>query len=59
MTYELTVQFAGGVGAVQLKLIELEVVDVTASAVGAGVTAAQEDTGCVAPLMIVEAAEVP
>jgi hypothetical protein len=41
-TYELTVQLAGGVGAVQLKLTELEVVAVTVNAVGAGVTAAQE-----------------
>jgi hypothetical protein len=40
-TYELTVQFAGGVGAVQLKLTELEVVAVTAKFVGAGVTAVQ------------------
>jgi hypothetical protein len=39
-TYELTVQFAGGVGAVQLKLTELDVVAVTANPVGAGVTAA-------------------
>jgi len=58
MTYELTVQFAGGVGAVQLKLIELEVVDVTANPVGAGVTAAHAAAE-VLPLMIVEAAEVP
>jgi hypothetical protein len=35
------VQFAGGVGAVQLRLTELEVVAVTASAVGAAVTAPQ------------------
>ena len=34
-------QFAGGVGAVQLKLTELEVVAVTVSAVGAGVSALQ------------------
>jgi hypothetical protein len=40
--YELTVQFTGGVGAVQLKLTELEVVAVTVNAVGAGVTAVQE-----------------
>jgi hypothetical protein len=46
------------VGAVQLKLIELEVVAVTVSAVGAAVTAAQEAAE-VLSLMIVEAAEVP
>jgi hypothetical protein len=37
----LTVQFAGGVGAVQLKLMELDVVAVTVNPVGAGVTAEQ------------------
>jgi hypothetical protein len=41
-TYELTVQFAGGVGAVQLRLTELDVVAVTVKAVGAAVTAPQE-----------------
>jgi hypothetical protein len=42
-TYELTVQPVGGVGAVQLKLTEEEVVAVTVNAVGEGVTAAQEE----------------
>ena len=45
--YELTVQFAGGGGAVQLKLTELEVVAVTVNAVGAEVAAVQE--GAVPP----------
>jgi hypothetical protein len=58
-TYELTVQLAGGVGAVQLRLTELDVVAVTASAVGAGVTAVQEVEAEVLPLTIEEAAEVP
>jgi hypothetical protein len=41
MTYELIVQLAGAVGAVQLRLTELEVVAVTARPVGAEETAAQ------------------
>ena len=58
MTYELTEQLAGGVGAVQLKLIELEVVAVTVGADGADVTAAQEGAE-VLSLMMLEAAEAP
>jgi hypothetical protein len=52
------VQLAGGVGAVQLKLIELGVVDVTVNPVGAGVAAPQVPPNVV-PLPCAEAADEP
>jgi len=57
--YELIVQFAGGAGAVQLKPMLLDVVDVTVNAVGAAVTAEQVVPPVVAPLPCAEYAEFP
>ena len=51
-------QLAGGVGAVQLKLTELEVVAVTANPIGAAVTAPQVPPS-VLPLPCGEGADEP